>query len=96
MPCDRIAELKKIEEEKQLLAQAKNEIESFVFDTQDKMEQDDFKLCSTDEERTVILAKMSEASDWLFDQEDTTPRKVSLFSCSAHSQCHFRAVMLAV
>ena len=65
-----------MEEERQLLAKAKNEIESFVFDAQDKLEQRDYKLCSTEDERVAILAKLSEASDWLFEQEDSTPRKV--------------------
>ena len=79
--------MKKLEREKQLLAQAKNEIESFVFDIQDKMDQPDYKKCSTEEERTEILSKMSEASDWLFDQEDDAPRKVGQGVCTTNT--HF-------
>jgi len=71
-----IAELKKLEEEKHLLDKVKNEIESFIFDAQDRLEQRDYKLCSTEDERVSISTKLSEASDWLIEQEDSTPRKV--------------------
>ena len=74
--CCRIAKLKKLEEEKDLLEKVKNEIEAFVFDAQDRLEQRDYKLCSTEDERVAISAKLSEASDWLIEQDDTTPRKV--------------------
>jgi hypothetical protein len=76
-----MAELKKQEEERHLLAKAKNEIESFVFDAQDKLEQRDYKRCSTEDERVAIIAQLTEASDWLFEQDDDTPRKVRLFVC---------------
>jgi len=75
-----IAELKKLEEEKHLLAKVKNEIEAFVFDAQDRLEQRDYKLCSTEDERITIMAKLSEVSDWLIEQEDSTPRKVVVVS----------------
>jgi len=79
--CRSIAELKKLEEEKHLLAKVKNEIESFVFDAQDRLEQREYRLCSTEDERIAISAKLSEASDWLIEQEDNTPpRKVVLVS----------------
>jgi len=76
-----IAQLKKLEEEKHLLAQVKNEIEAFVFDAQDRLEQKDYKLCSTEDERIAIVAKLAEASDWLIEQEDNTPRQVVVVSC---------------
>jgi len=63
-----------------LLAQVKNEIEAFVFDAQDRLEQKDYRLCSTEDERIAITAKLSEASDWLIEQEDSTPRKVVVVS----------------
>ena len=74
--CCSIAQMKKLEEEKHLLAKVKNEIEAFVFDAQDRLEQRDYKVCSTEDERVAIAAKLSEASDWLIEQEDSTPRKV--------------------
>jgi len=63
------------------LSKVKNEIEAFVFDTQDRLEQRDYKLCSTEEERVAIAAKLSEASDWLIEQEDSTPRQVLIVNC---------------
>jgi len=74
--CCSIAELKKLEEEHHLLSKVKNEIEAFVFDAQDRLEQRDYKVCSTEDERIAIAAKLSETSDWLIEQEDSTPRKV--------------------
>lgn len=65
-----------MEEEKDSLEKAKNELEAFVFDAQDRLEQRDYKLCSTEDERVSITTKLSEASDWLFEQDDSTPRKV--------------------
>jgi len=65
-----------LEEEKDSLEKAKNELEAFVFDAQDRLEQRDYKLCSTEDERVSITTKLSEASDWLFEQDDSTPRKV--------------------
>lgn len=64
-----------------MLAQVKNEIEAFVFDAQDRLEQKDYKLCSTEDERIAIVAKLAEASDWLIEQEDNTPRQVVVVSC---------------
>jgi len=64
------------------LAQVKNEIEAFIFEAQDRLEQRHYKLCSTEDERVEIGAKLSEASDWLIEQEDSTPRKVTTVSCN--------------
>ena len=71
--------MKKVEDERQLLAKTKNEIEAFIFDSQDKLEQKDYKRCSTEEDRAAIVAKLTEASDWLFEQDDNTPRKAWLY-----------------
>jgi len=73
-----------------LLAQVKNEIESFVFEAQDRLEQREYKLCSTEDERVQIAAKLSEASDWLIEQDDSTPRKV------ATVRCHIVAIVALV
>lgn len=68
-------DLKKLDEEKDLLEKAKNEIEAFVFDAQDKLDQKNYKLCSTEDERIAIKEKLASVSDWLVEQEDSTPRK---------------------
>lgn len=78
----RLEDLKKRDEEKDLLEKAKNEIESFVFDAQDKLEQKSYKLCSTEDERVAIGEKLISTSDWLADQDDSTPRKVCVLRLS--------------
>lgn len=72
----RLDDLKKRDEEKDLLEKAKNEIEAFVFDAQDKLDQKNYRLCSTEDERIAIKEKLASVSDWLIEQEDSTPRKV--------------------
>lgn len=62
--------------EKIKLAKVKNELESFIFDTQDKLYQEIYEKCSTDEEREKIRTKFSEVSDWLYEQEEDAERKV--------------------
>lgn len=76
-----------------MLEKLKNEIEAFVFDAQDRLEQRDYKLCSTEDERVAITSKLSEASDWLIEQEDSTPRKVVVVSCH---QLYFMSVTFKV
>lgn len=68
--------LKQKDEEKKALERSKNELEAFIFDIQDKLAQDDYIKCSTEEQREIISKKCSEASDWLYEQGDDTPTKV--------------------
>ncbi|XP_055866156.1 hypoxia up-regulated protein 1-like isoform X2 [Biomphalaria glabrata] len=70
----RLSELRKIDKEKMELEKAKNELESFIFDLQDKLSQDLHMKCTTEEEREKINAQLSEASDWLYDQTPETKK----------------------
>ena len=63
-----------------MLAKATNDLESFIIDAQDKLYQDDYEKCSTEEERTEIQTNLSAASDWLYEQDETVERKVSISS----------------
>ncbi|KAK2147196.1 hypothetical protein LSH36_564g01052 [Paralvinella palmiformis] len=72
----KISDLRKKDMEKIKLAKVKNELESFIFDTQDKLYQEIYEKCSTDEEREKIRTKFSEVSDWLYEQEEDAERKV--------------------
>ena len=63
-----------------MLAKATNDLESFIIDAQDKLYQEDYEKCSTEEERTEIQTNLSAASDWLYEQDETVERKVSIFS----------------
>ena len=72
----RIKELKKKDEEKLKLEKAQNELESFIINTQEKLYEEEWEKCSTEENREEIRTKLSEASDWLYEVDETTPRKV--------------------
>uniref|UniRef100_A0A3B5LIS0 Hypoxia up-regulated protein 1 n=1 Tax=Xiphophorus couchianus TaxID=32473 RepID=A0A3B5LIS0_9TELE len=45
-----------------------NSLEAFIFETQDKLYQEDHQQVATEEEQEQILSKLKEASDWL-DEE---------------------------
>ena len=79
--CNRIKDLRKKDEEKKKLAEAQNELESFIIDTQDKLYNELYEKCSTEEERDEIRTKFSEASDWLYEQEPDAERKVTIWIC---------------
>ena len=86
-----MALLKKKDDEKKALERSKNELEAFIFDTQDKLTQDDYIKCSTEEQREAISKKCLEASDWLDEQGDDTPTKVlgSSFYSSYICACNY-------
>ena len=72
----RLRELKKRDQEKLKLEKAQNELESFIINSQEKMYDDLWQKCSTEEEREELAGKLSAASDWLYEVDETTPRKV--------------------
>ncbi|XP_075460319.1 hypoxia up-regulated protein 1 isoform X2 [Ascaphus truei] len=47
---------------------AANSLEAFIFETQDKLEQGEFRKVSTQEQRGEIASKLSQASSWLEDE----------------------------
>ncbi|XP_038564044.1 hypoxia up-regulated protein 1 isoform X2 [Micropterus salmoides] len=53
-------DLAKQEREKTL-----NSLEAFIFETQDKLYQDDYQLVVSEEEKEQISAKLSEVSEWM-------------------------------
>ena len=65
------------DKEKQALAKAKNDLETFIVDMQDKLWQDRWEKASTEGERSDIREKLSAASDWLYEQDDETQKSVS-------------------
>jgi hypothetical protein len=79
--------MRKKDEEKKKLMAIKNDIEAFIFTAQDNIYQEPYEKCSTEEQREEIRNVMSEASDWLFDQDDSTTLKVSF--CDAHSHSFY-------
>jgi hypothetical protein len=67
------------EKDKRKRASAINSLESFIYDTKYKLEEKDFELCTTKEEREETLAKLNEYNEWLFDADDTVETKVNYF-----------------
>lgn len=71
----KLADLTAKDKEKKLLEKAKNELESFVYETLDRLSQEVYEKCSTEEEREKYSKLLSEASDWLYEQEEDTPKE---------------------
>lgn len=57
--------IKEKEREIKAKAMAVNALETFVFDTKDKLTQEEFISCSTEAEREAVSAKLSEVNDWM-------------------------------
>ena len=77
----RLEELRKKDEEKRQLEKARNDIEGFAVDMTEKLDRDEYQKVTTSEEREGLLSKLSELSDWLSEQDDTTTKKaITLFS----------------
>ncbi|XP_059812944.1 hypoxia up-regulated protein 1 [Hypanus sabinus] len=61
--------------QKQEHEKAANSLEAFIFETQDKLYQEEYQLVSTQDERDQISAKLSEASNWLDEDGYTATTK---------------------
>jgi len=71
-----MADLTARDVEKKQLEKAKNELEAFVYEWTDRLSRPEYEACSTMEEREEWLAALSSASDWLYEQEEDTPKGV--------------------
>ena len=47
-----------------------------IISKQENLYDDDWQKCSTEAEREELSGKLSAASDWLYEVDETTPRKV--------------------
>ncbi|NWZ94869.1 HYOU1 protein, partial [Nesospiza acunhae] len=54
--------------EKQEREKSANSLESFIFETQDKLYQEEYQFVSTEEQREEISKKLSEASSWMEEE----------------------------
>ena len=54
-----------------------NDLETFVIDAQDKLWQEDYEACSSEEERETLRQALSEAGDWIYDYDGEQTAKVS-------------------
>lgn len=67
--------IKEKEKEKRKKAAAINSLEAFIFDTRDRLSQDEFVKCSTEEERDKISQKLTEVDNWLMDADNSVETK---------------------
>uniref|UniRef100_A0A8C5S7P8 Hypoxia up-regulated protein 1 n=1 Tax=Laticauda laticaudata TaxID=8630 RepID=A0A8C5S7P8_LATLA len=74
-PNLRLQELTERDLEKQEREKSANSLEAFIFETQDKLYQEEYQFVATEEEREEIARKLSEASSWMEDKGYTTPTK---------------------
>ncbi|XP_044312227.1 hypoxia up-regulated protein 1 isoform X2 [Varanus komodoensis] len=61
--------------EKQEREKSANSLEAFVFETQDKLYQEEYQFVSTEEEREEISKKLSEVSSWMEEDGYTATTK---------------------
>ncbi|XP_070808481.1 hypoxia up-regulated protein 1 [Pituophis catenifer annectens] len=71
----KLQELTERDLEKQEREKSANSLEAFIFETQDKLYQEEYQLVATEEEREEISRKLSEASSWMEDEGYTAPTK---------------------
>ena len=72
----KLSTLKEKEKEKRKRSAAINSLETFIFDTKDKLGQEEFIKCSSESERELISSKLDEADMWLSDSDDSTETKM--------------------
>ncbi|GAB6024272.1 hypothetical protein CHUAL_008965 [Chamberlinius hualienensis] len=58
------------------LEESRNSLESFILETREKLYEDEFQTATTEEEREQILNKLSETSDWLYEESEDAKVKV--------------------
>lgn len=67
------------EKAKKELDEAHNALESFILETRDKLDQSEYEAVTETEEREAIKQKLTETSDWLYEDSDGATIKVLLF-----------------
>ncbi|KAL5019858.1 hypothetical protein ScPMuIL_002750 [Solemya velum] len=72
----RLSEMTAKDKEKKLLEQSKNDLEAYLFDMADKITQEAYVECSTEEERESLSKKLAEASDWQYEQDDDAKKEI--------------------
>ncbi|XP_044499964.1 heat shock 70 kDa protein 17-like [Mangifera indica] len=72
----KLEELDKKDAERRRTAELKNNLESYIYATKEKLETTDFEKISSSEERQIFIVKLDEVQDWLYmDGEDATAKE---------------------
>uniref|UniRef100_A0A8C3H174 Hypoxia up-regulated protein 1 n=1 Tax=Corvus moneduloides TaxID=1196302 RepID=A0A8C3H174_CORMO len=74
--------------EKQEREKSANSLESFIFETQDKLYQEEYQFVSTEEQREEISKKLNEASSWMEEEGYAAATKVLLRAVRIPVSCH--------
>lgn len=72
----RLAELTAKDKEKKLLEMAKNDLEAYIYDMNDKLTDEDHEKCSTSAEREEYSKLFAEAGEWMYEQEEDAKKEV--------------------
>jgi len=67
-----LSKLRKQDLKKRELAKAKNDLESFIYETRAKMYEADFESVSTEEQRQALSDALMEAEEWMSNTDETT------------------------
>ena len=57
--------------------QARNALESFIYETKDFLYTEEAVALTTEEERNALFEVLNQASDWMFEDGDTAETSVS-------------------
>jgi len=76
----RLQLLQRKDDEKLANEQARNNLESHIFETKDAMYSEAVMAVSTEDQREVILAALTEAGDWMEEEGYGSETKVSCYS----------------
>lgn len=55
---------------------AKNDLEAFIYDMSDKLNDEDHEKCSTATEREEYSKLLAEAGEWMYEQEEDAKKEV--------------------
>ncbi|KAH7290771.1 hypothetical protein KP509_30G063000 [Ceratopteris richardii] len=68
----RLDKINRREEEKRMIAEAKNSLESYIYSMKEKLESvDGIEKVTTGEQRDKFHEELNEAGDWLYEEEQT-------------------------
>lgn len=75
-PAYRIQELDFMDKQKKLREEARNALEGFVYRVQDFLYDDTVQIVATEDEIEKFREKLSETSDWLYDEGEQADTQV--------------------
>ena len=59
--------LEKADDDRRKTAQARNDLESFIYEMKEKLWEEAYEAVTTEESREELRAELSEVGDWLYE-----------------------------